>query len=240
MIRLKRYYTSNHKPMDNLETGVQKKELLSEELKAKFNPLLTWYFAERVDPKQKNANKEAFLAAFNTLSPEEKRAYRDYVYQVIKNEIQSDDERLNATVDLLTNMDKLEVYAGICNACKLDLYNPNDFKNLHEKNIPEDIHVYKEPTFSVNNAKVTRNGNTIDFGNLYTEHMWNGQYKLFLDDLGFSEEQFFVIGRNENGGIVIYGKDGHKEFESKKFQKKVIFTSAHLGTKTELSLDTIK
>lgn len=123
-------------------------------MKSKLNPLLEEYFKERKAKDVTNTKKDAFFDAFKTFSPEQKRAYRDYVYQMIKGE-KNENNPLTDTIKELSSMDKLEVYAGICNNCKEDLTfelptpPASMFSNLQEKNIPTEYLGFQEPNFTV-------------------------------------------------------------------------------------------
>lgn len=95
-----------------------------ENMKKELKLSLELYLEERLNKKWENEKKEAFLNVFNKFSLEEKRAYRDYLYQIIKNplELKDSNDDLSQIRDLLEKLksiDKLEIYAWICNNCKL-------------------------------------------------------------------------------------------------------------------------
>lgn len=95
-----------------------------ENMKKELKLSLELYLEERLNSKWENEKKQSFLDKFNNFWIKEKREYRDYLYQVIKNplELKDSNDDLSQIRDLLEKLksiDKLEIYAWICNNCKL-------------------------------------------------------------------------------------------------------------------------
>lgn len=84
------------------------------------NNLFTDYIEERIIYKSSQTNsKEKFLEVFNTLSKEDKIIYREYIYNIINpTNFQNSIQEIPLITEL-RSMDRLEVYAWICNNCKI-------------------------------------------------------------------------------------------------------------------------
>jgi len=108
------FYSEQIKHIDNKERSL-------EELKSRLNnPYLKEYLEERLNSKWEDDKKNDFLKQFNTLKDNEKRAYRNYISRIMKNDpniIKDFDDDLDQLTNLLISIDKLEIYAWICNNC---------------------------------------------------------------------------------------------------------------------------
>lgn len=150
-----------------------------EKMKVELNPFLEWYLEERLNKKWENEKKEAFLAVFNNYSLEEKRAYRDYLYQIIKNPIKLEDlnddlSQIKSLIENLKSMDKLEIYAWICNNCKV-------WNNLQENKNPESG-VFETPNFIIKSWSFLIDWKKFQIWTLWKDYMWNWQYQLFINE----------------------------------------------------------
>ncbi len=93
------------------------KNIEIDKIKTLLNPKFSLYIEERLNFKWKeNSKKEDFLNTFSTLTLEEKKIYREYVYQIINPE-----NWMNSTdipqISKTRSMDRLEIYAWVCNNC---------------------------------------------------------------------------------------------------------------------------
>lgn len=212
--------------MANLDKSLETLDTSLEKNKKILNPLLKDYLSERIWNKKENSKKEAFLEKFNTLPIEEKKEYRDYLYNVVKESpdfMKDFNDDFIQVIKLVSSIDKLEIYAWVCNNCKVDTSKE---------------WLFKEPNFFVTSWLMTntKTNKTLDFEDLKGEYTWAWTYKLYLDDLLLESWDYFLIWANEKWWIVVYNKDGSKEFESNKTHWKIKFESKTKWVKIELNV----
>lgn len=93
------------------------KNIEIDEIKTLLNPKFALYIEERLNFKWKeNSKKEDFLNTFSTLTLEEKKIYREYVYQIINPENWMNSIDI-PQISQTRSMDRLEIYAWVCNNC---------------------------------------------------------------------------------------------------------------------------
>lgn len=151
-----------------------------ENMKKELKDFLELYLEERLNSKWENEKKQSFLDKFNSFWLKEKREYRDYLYQVIKNplELKEQNDDLSQIQNLLENLksiDKLEIYAWVCNNCK-------SWTNLQENPIFPEAISFETPNFIINSWSLKVNWQEIKIWTLSSDYMWNWNYQLFLSD----------------------------------------------------------
>lgn len=92
-----------------------------ESIKTDLNPKFSTYIEERMLTKWKETSaKESFIEALNKYTYEEKAIYRDYIYSVV-NPVNWMNNIDFPEVKELRSMDRLEIYAWVCNNVKLQI-----------------------------------------------------------------------------------------------------------------------
>lgn len=92
-----------------------------ENMKNDLNPKFSEYIQERMLTRWKETiAKDIFIEALNKYNYEEKTSYRDYIYSSVNPE-----NWMNSIdfpeVKELRSMDRLEIYAWVCNNVKLQI-----------------------------------------------------------------------------------------------------------------------
>lgn len=151
--------------LENQNNDIENQNRNIEELKSRLNnPYLKEFLLERLNSKLETAKKNEFLSQFSILSLQEKRTYRDYISSIMKNDptiIKDFDDDLDQITWLLKSMDKLEIYAWVCNNCvetpKKEMPSYDDTYRPWLRDIQIESNEFPQaPTLEVSVAKLTK------------------------------------------------------------------------------------